>query len=91
MLWFFIDISGCLCSFGLGLFMVLEYGVVLRWIAAGPSGKSMGQRLGEVKVSCMHAIMIDFTIWGRLARPGDRSEPRGPRREEYYTGMIRYY
>ena len=39
--WFFIDISGSMYSFGLAAFVVLEYVVVLQWIAAGPSGKSI--------------------------------------------------
>ena len=29
----------------------------------------MGQRLGEYKVPRMHAIMMDFCIWGHLTRP----------------------
>ena len=36
----------------------------------------MGARLIEVKVSRMHAIMVDFGIWGRLTRP------RGPFRAQ---------
>ena len=72
----FIDISGCLYSFGLGLFVVQEYGVVLPWIAAGPSGEYMRARLKWTKVSRMHAIMMDFSIWGRLTRP------RGPLRAQ---------
>ena len=74
--WFFIDISGSMCSFGLGLFVVREYGVVLRWNAAGPSGEYRRRRLMWIKVSRMHAIMMDFLIWGRLMRP------RGPLRAQ---------
>ena len=74
---FFIDISGCLCSFGLASFVVQEYVVVLQWIAAGSSGKSLGQRLGSVKVTGMHAIMMDFCIWGRLTRPRGSSRAQG--------------
>ena len=39
--WFFIDISGSMCVSGLALCVAQEYGVVLQWIAAGSSGKSM--------------------------------------------------
>ena len=74
--WFFIDISGCLCSFGLALCVVREPGVVLQWIAAGSAGESMGERLGKLKVTGMHVIMMDSSIWGHLTRP------RGPFRAQ---------
>ena len=47
---FFIDISGSMYSFGLASFLDLEFINLLQWIAAGSSGKSMGERLGELKV-----------------------------------------
>ena len=69
MWWFFIDISGLLYSFGPASFVVLEYVVLLHWIAAGPSRESIWERLGEIKVSRVHAKVTDFIIWGRLTRP----------------------
>ena len=74
--WFFIDISGCINSFGPGLFVRVEHGFVLQWIAAAPSGKSPGQRSIGIKVTSMHDIMMDFSIWGHLTRP------RGPFRAQ---------
>ena len=47
----FVDISGSMCSFGVGLCVVQESCVVLQWIAAGPPGKSIRERLGGAKVS----------------------------------------
>ena len=47
MWWFFIDISGLISSFGLALFVGLEYVIVLQWIAAGPLGKSIWERLSR--------------------------------------------
>ena len=47
---FFIDISGCLYSCGLALFVVLELNVLLQPDAAGSPRKSMGERLGGYKV-----------------------------------------
>ena len=41
MLWFFSDISGLINSFGLSLFVGLEYVIVLQWIATGHPGKSI--------------------------------------------------
>ena len=50
--------------------------VVLRWIAAGPSGKSMGERLGWYKVSRVHEIMMDFIILGTFDEaPGTVQSP----------------
>ena len=77
--WFIIDISGLMYSFGVGLFVVQEYVVVLQWIAAGPSGKSLRWRLQWVKVSRVHALMMDFIIWGHLTRP------RGPFRAQRFA------
>ena len=57
--------------------MVQEYCVVLQWIPAGPSGKSMGERSGGTKVSRMHADVMDFMIWGRLAWPRGRLRAQG--------------
>ena len=34
-----------------------------------PSGKSSGQRFIRIKVTSMHDIMMDLSIWGRLTRP----------------------
>ena len=74
--WFFIDISGCISSFGPALCVVRESAVVLQWIAAGSSGESMRESLGELKVTSMHGIIMDFSIWGRLTMP------RGPLRAQ---------
>ena len=60
--WFFIDISGLINSFGLGLFMVLEYVIVLLWIATGSSRKSICPRLNGIKVASTHTNIIDFMI-----------------------------
>ena len=54
---FFMDISGLMQSFGLALFVVLESVVMLQWIAAGPSGKSMREKLGGTKIS-LHDEML---------------------------------
>ena len=37
----------------------------------------MGERLGSVKVTGMHAIIMDFGIWGRLTRPRKQSTAQG--------------
>ena len=63
---FFIDISGCIDSFGVASFVVSDMGVLLLWIAAGLLRKSMWERLGDAKVASMHANMIDFMIRGSL-------------------------
>ena len=65
MLWFFINISGYLCSFGLALCVVQENISLLQWIAAGSSRKSIRERLGEVKVSCMMRN-CDFSWFGDI-------------------------
>ena len=54
--WFFINIYGYLCSFGLASFVVQENINLLQWIAAGSSRKSIRERLGEIKLSCMMRI-----------------------------------
>ena len=74
--WLLVNISGLLSSFGLALCMGLEEVVLLLWIAAAPSGKSMWPRSMWTKLSRMHAIMLDFSIWGHLTRP------RGPLRAQ---------
>ena len=63
--WFFIDISGCMCSFGLASFVDLEFISLLQWIAAGSSEKSMGERLGGYKVRAHDVKSADFAIWGQ--------------------------
>ena len=51
---FIVNISGLINSFGLAAFVVQEYVVLLQWVAAGPSRKSIWERLGVDKVSaCM--------------------------------------
>ena len=45
-------------------------------MSAGQSRKSIWERLGAIKVSRVHVIMMDFIIWGRLTRP------RGPFRAQ---------
>ena len=40
-LWFFIDFSACINSFGLARCVVSDMGVVLLWIAAGAHRKSI--------------------------------------------------
>ena len=74
--WFFIDISGFVSSFGPA--SCLPQGIISLhpWNAAGPPGKFMCQRFSWDKGSRMHAIMMDFGIWGRLTRP------RGPFRAQ---------
>ena len=37
----------------------------------------MGNRLVGVKVTSMHAIMIDFSIWGHLTRPWEPFRAQG--------------
>ena len=76
---FFIHISGYLCSFGIASCVVQENISLLQWVAAGSSRKSIRERLGEIKVSCMMRN-CDFPwfgdIWrGQMDPPG----PRGPR------------
>ena len=44
-MFFFIDFSGLINSFGLALCVALEYVVLLRWVAAGPPRKSTCPRL----------------------------------------------
>ena len=56
MWWFFNNISGYLYSFGLASFVVQESISLIQWIAAGSSRKSIRERLGETKVSCMMRI-----------------------------------
>ena len=77
--WFFINISGYLYSFGLASCVVQENISLLQWIAAGSSRKSIRERLGGIKVSCMMRN-FDFSwfgdVWrGQMYLPG----PRGSR------------
>ena len=52
--WISTDISRLVNSFGLAAFGAQEYIIVLQWIAAGPPGKSIWERLGGYKVrACM--------------------------------------
>ena len=76
---FFIDISGSMYSFGLASFVDLEFISLLQWIAAGSSGKSVGERLGDSKVR-VHDGKLQISAFGdsRQAQM-DVSEPRGPR------------
>ena len=64
-----INSSGLICSFGLALCVVLESVVVLQWIATGPPGKSMCERLGWIKISS-HDEFVRF----RPRRPLDVAE-----------------
>ena len=50
--WFFINISGLINSFELSSCVVLDIISLLPWIAAGPSRKSIWERLGGIKVRC---------------------------------------
>ena len=76
---FFIDISGCMCSFGLASFVDLEFISLLQWIAAGSSRKSMGERLGEVKVRTHDGKMQISAFGDSRQAQMDVSGPRGPR------------
>ena len=48
--WLFINISGCMCSFGLASFVDLDIIRLLPCVAARPSRKSIWERLGGNKV-----------------------------------------
>ena len=101
--WFFFNISGFLYSFGLALFVVQDIYVFLQWIPAGGPGKSLSQRLGEVKVSRLMTKNWEFHSLRTLAdrkmtfqkhfRCADAhcGSPDMARRtcfrEQYYTGM----
>ena len=105
MRWFFFDFSGCINSFGLASFVVSDMGVLLLWIAAGPSRKSIWKRLSWPRWrACMEILQISWSgdVWQGF---WDISEFRGPRwramfqahmarrtcfREQYYIGMRRY-
>ena len=52
-------------------------GVVLLWIAAGLSRKSICERLGCRKVTGMHGNVVDFMIRGRLTRILGRFRAQG--------------
>ena len=76
---FFIDISGSMWSFRLSSCVDLEFISLLQWIAAGSSGKSMGERLGESKVR-MHDGKLQISAFGDgIQAQMDVSGPRGPR------------
>ena len=62
---FFFNISGYLYLFGFALFVVQENISLLQWIAAGSHRKSIRERLGEVKVSCMMRN-CDFSWFGDI-------------------------
>ena len=66
-------------SFGLALFVVQEYVVLLQPDPAGSSRKSMGERLGWDKVRA-HDVKVQISAFGdsRQAQM-DVSGPRGPR------------
>ena len=51
-------------SFGLASFVVQENISLLQWIAAGSPRESIGERLGEYKVSSMMIHMSNFMIRG---------------------------
>ena len=55
-------------SFGLASCVVSDMGVMLLWIAAGPSRKSICERLSCTKVTSMHVNVADYMIRGRLTR-----------------------
>ena len=61
----FVHISGLLSSVGLASFVVQEDISLLHWIAAAASGKSIGERLGVLKVSRIYQKMTDFMLRGR--------------------------
>ena len=63
--WLFDHISGSMYSFGLASCVDLEFISLLQWIAAGSSGKSMGERLGGAKVREHDVKSADFAIWGQ--------------------------
>ena len=54
-----------MCSFGIASCVDLEFISLLQWIASGSPGKSMGERLGEVKVREHDVKNADFAIWGQ--------------------------
>ena len=62
---FFIDISGSMYSFVFASCVDLEFISLLQWIAAGSSGKSMGERLGYFKVREHDVKSAYFAIWGQ--------------------------
>ena len=49
--WFFINFSGLINSFGLALCVAQDNYVFLQWIPVGGLGKSLSQRLGQIKVA----------------------------------------
>ena len=63
--WLFDDISGSMYSFGLASFVDLENIILLQWVAAGSSRKSIGERLGWNKVSHISSKLTDFMLRGR--------------------------
>ena len=77
--WFFINISGLVNSFGPASCVAQDIISLLQWIAAGSSRKSIWEKLGGNKVSCLIRIFV-FSwfgdVWrGQMHPPG----PRGPR------------
>ena len=68
-LWFFIDISGSVSSFGPASRLPQDIISLHPWNAAGPPGKFMCQRNLPHKGSRVHVIIADFVIWGHLTRP----------------------
>ena len=61
--WLFDDIFGSMYLFGLESCVVQDIISVLPWIAAGSSGKSIWERLGDVKVRPLDG-MADFMFRG---------------------------
>ena len=77
--WLFINISGLINSFELSSFVVSDIISLLLGIAAGSSRKSIWERLGCTKVSCM--MQMSHISWSEAVRSSKMagSEPKGPR------------
>ena len=63
--WLFGDISGLMYSFDLSSFVNVDMVILLQWIAAGSSRKSIWERLGEAKVRPLDGNLTDFMLRGR--------------------------
>ena len=60
--WLFINISGLINSFELSSCVVSDIISMLPWIAAGPSRKSIWERLGGGKVCPLDGNLTDFML-----------------------------
>ena len=87
--WFFLDIFGLMCLFGLALFVVQDMVSLHVWELVWSPGKSICERLNGIKVVPHMVNVTEFWTRGLLRRPKhpSRTQERALTRNELHTWL----